>query len=97
MNNFKNLFLVVLLFFYLDFWFFFWVFAQLYNHELLWRGGFGVYSLAFTILSFVVVLSRLGLDEALVKVISDLLFQHKEGQAKNAYRKVFFLSVLNRL
>lgn len=68
------------------------IITNYYGEEVL-----GVYSLAFTILSFVVVLSRLGLDEALVKVISDLLFQHKEGQAKNAYRKSVFLVCLNSL
>ena len=67
------------------------IISQYFGEEVL-----GVYSLSFTILSLVVVVSRLGLDEALVKVVSDLLFNNKKGQAKDAYRKsvrlIVFLS-----
>ena len=58
----------------------------------------GVYSLTFTILSLVVVASRLGLDEALVKIVSNLVSKNKSGQAKDAYDKsirlVIFLSLI---
>jgi len=54
----------------------------------------GIYSLSFTLLSFVVVLSRMGLDEAMVKVISDLFYVNKQGQAKDAYFKSSFLILL---
>ena len=58
----------------------------------------GVYSLSFTILSLVVVASRLGLDEALVKILSDLISKNKTGQAKDAYDKsvrlIFIVSIL---
>jgi len=54
----------------------------------------GIYSLSFTLLSFVVVLSRMGLDEAMVKVISDLFYMNKQGQAKDAYLKSAFLILL---
>ena len=54
----------------------------------------GVYSLTFTILSLVVVASRLGLDEALVKVVSNLVSINKSGQAKDAYNKSVRLVLL---
>jgi len=60
-----------------------------YGEEVL-----GVYSLSFTLLSLVVVLSRMGLDEALVKVISDLFYVNKQGQAKDAYLKSTILILL---
>ena len=56
----------------------------------------GVYSLSFTILSLVVVASRLGLDEALVKILSDLISKNKTGQAKDAYDKSVRLIDNNR-
>jgi O-antigen/teichoic acid export membrane protein len=54
----------------------------------------GIYSLSFTLLSFVVVLSRMGLDVALVKVISDLVVTNKQGQAKDAYLKSSWLILI---
>jgi O-antigen/teichoic acid export membrane protein len=58
----------------------------------------GVYSLSFTILSLVVVASRLGLDEALVKILSDLISKNKTGQAKDAYDKsVRLISIVSIL
>mgnify|MGYP001166884448 CR=1 FL=1 len=60
-----------------------------YGEEVL-----GVYSLSFTLLSLVVVLSRMGLDEALVKVISDLFYVNKQGEAKDAYLKSTILILL---
>jgi len=54
----------------------------------------GIYSLSFTLLSFVVVFSRMGLDEAMVKVISDLFYVNKQGQAKDAYLKSSFFILL---
>lgn len=58
----------------------------------------GVYSLSFTLLSLIVVVSRLGLDEALVKIVSDLFYHNKVGQAKDAYKKsvvlIFILSLI---
>tara|TARA_B110000444_G_C18852012_1_gene606567 strand:+ start:4744 stop:6102 length:1359 start_codon:yes stop_codon:yes gene_type:complete len=58
----------------------------------------GIYSICFTLLSLAVVFSRMGLDEALVKVVSQLNFQNKSGQARAAYLNssvlVFFLSLL---
>lgn len=69
------------------------IITQYFGEEVL-----GVYSLTFTILSLVVVASRLGLDEALVKVLSDLLARKREGQAKDAYNKsvklIFIISVV---
>ncbi|MCS5663041.1 MAG: flippase [Flavobacteriales bacterium] len=65
------------------------IITQYFGEELL-----GVYSLSFTILSLVVVVSRLGLDEALVKVVSDLRFNNKTGQAKDAYRKSIRLIIV---
>ncbi len=54
----------------------------------------GMYSLSFTLLSLVVVLSRMGLDEALVKIISDLFQADKKAQAKDAYLKSTLLILL---
>ena len=65
------------------------IITQYFGEELL-----GVYSLSFTILSLVVVVSRLGLDEALVKIVSDLRFNNKTGQAKDAYRKSVRLIII---
>ena len=69
------------------------IITKYYGEEIL-----GIYSLSFTLLSFVVVLSRMGLDEAMVKVISDLFYENKQGQAKDAYFKssllIFLVSAL---
>ena len=69
------------------------IITQYFGDEVL-----GIYSICFTLLSLGVVFSRMGLDEALVKVVSQLNFQKKVGQAKDAYIKstvlVFFLSVI---
>ena len=69
------------------------IITQYFGEEVL-----GVYSLSFTLLSLVVVASRLGLDEALVKILSDLISKNKTGQAKDAYDKsVRLISIVSIL
>jgi len=69
------------------------IITQYFGDEVL-----GIYSICFTLLSLGVVFSRIGLDEALVKVIPQLNFHRKGAQANEAYLKssalVFILSLI---
>lgn len=58
--------------------------TKFYGTEIL-----GIYTLSFTMLTVVAVLSRLGLDEALVKIVSGLMISGKKREVYSTYKFCF--------